>query len=273
MNYRHIYHAGNFADVFKHSILTLLLSYLVRKEKPCVFIDTHAGIGAYDLRDERARKTKEADSGIFHLIKQPSTPSALKPYLELVLPFLNATNASYPGSPEFMRAFQREGDHVILNELHPADFASLKQHVKKAQRTHLHQQDAYTLLPAILPPTPRRGLILIDPPFEKKDELQRFDTALKKALHRFATGVYMLWYPIVDIADEKQVQKLINSLELPSINAVLKIDQIYRTNRGMSGCGVLIINPPWQIQKQIDEIGQYLCRIFARNEAASYSSS
>lgn len=264
MNYRHIYHAGNFADVFKHSILTLLLEYLERKDKPCVFIDTHAGIGLYDLFDERAQKTKEAEAGILRLLKEKKPIAELSRYLDIVRSCQQDGRQHYPGSPFIMQAMQRQGDHLILNELHPEDISVLKKQFKNRDNIHIHQRDAYELLPAVLPPKPPRGLILIDPPFEKRDEFSRFKTAIIKSLKRFSTGTYVFWYPIVDKSYAKKVAEIKQAVNLEVLKAEITLDTVYRVNRGLTGCGVLIINPPWQIEQPIENITKYLSKLFSR---------
>lgn len=263
MNYRHIYHAGNFADVFKHSILTLLLEYLCRKDKPCVFIDTHAGLGLYDLLDERAQKTKEAESGILRLLQEPKPIDELSKYLDIVKSFKQDGQQLYPGSPLIMQAMQREFDHLVLNELHPEDSVTLKKQLKGGHNVHIHQRDAYELLPAILPPKPARGLILIDPPFEKRDEFSRFKTAIQKSLKRFATGTYVFWYPIVDKSYVNKIIEIKRAVNVDVLKAEITLDKVYHANQGLIGCGVLIINPPWQIEQPIENITRYLKSVFA----------
>lgn len=269
MNYQHIFHAGNFADVFKHAILTLLLERLSQKDKPCVYIDTHSGAGQYDLADARAQKTAEASLGVMELLAQAQPIPELARYLSIIKPYLDQQRPCYPGSPLIMQSFQRELDHLILNELHPDAFAKLRYVLHRSPRTHLHQRDAYEFLPAIMPPTPRRGLVLIDPPYEKKTEYSDIANAVKKSLKRFEVGVYAIWYPIVDRDDTKQIAKLVSELDRPVLGVELMLEAIFRSDRGLKGTGMLIVNPPWQIEQPIDAIAQYLCHVFARSSEAS----
>jgi 23S rRNA (adenine2030-N6)-methyltransferase len=200
MNYRHSYHAGNFADVFKHSILTLLIQKLSQKEKPFCYIDTHAGTGCYDLRSRETQKTKEYLSGIAKVITQEEYPSDLEKYFAIIKQ-LNAGTSDlhyYPGSPYFVSKLLRSQDRMILMELHKEDAQILKQNFSNNKQIIVHHYDGYLGLKAFLPPKEKRGLVLIDPPFEEKDEFTKIITGLKTALERWRNGIYAIWYPIKD---------------------------------------------------------------------------
>jgi 23S rRNA (adenine2030-N6)-methyltransferase len=200
MNYRHIYHAGNFADAFKHIILMLLTKSFLKKETPFCFLDTHAGIGHYDLMSVEAQKGKEYENGIKKIIEADDPPEAIREYIACIQNF-NAKIADnecrlYPGSPEIVKAFLRPHDRMQLCELHPEDYKTLKKYFARHKQIAVHHQDAYQSFKALLPPKEKRGLILIDPPYENTNELSHLVTMLPQALSRFETGVYALWYPI-----------------------------------------------------------------------------
>ena len=258
MNYRHIFHAGNFADTFKHSVLTLLLSYLLRKDKPCTFIDTHAGLGLYDLEDEQSKRTGEAEQGILKLLKAQSHIPELDEYLRIVKQYLNGKHSFYPGSPLFMKAFQRNKDVIILNELHKKDIEVLRENFAGSKGVHIHHRDAYEFLPAILPPVNKRGLILIDPPFEKTNELQQFQHAFEKAFLRFPTGIFMLWYPIINQKTELNISRLMRSLPQNSLRSEVIIRAVTHDSKSLNGSGLIIVNPPYKVEVPIQKIASYL---------------
>lgn len=262
MNYRHIYHAGNFADIFKHSVLTLLIDYLHQKDKPCTYIDTHAGLGLYDLRDKKANLTTESKKGILKLLNAEKHISELDHYLEIVKKYLAPEYPIYPGSPFFMKELQREQDTIILNELHNEDVEELKHNFRRSERIHIHHRNAYEFLPAMLPPTSKRGLILIDPPFEKTTELKDFQIAIEKSLKRFETGIYMLWYPIINTTTKYNISKLMRTLPQNTLQAEVIINEISEESKGLNGCGVIIINPPFKINIPIRKIANYFSVYF-----------
>lgn len=266
MNYRHIYHAGNFADIFKHSILTLLIHYLHQKEKPCTYIDTHAGLGLYDLRDKKANLTAESKKGILKLLSAEKHIPELNSYLEILKKYLLPEYPIYPGSPFIMKELQREQDTIILNELHKEDVEELKHNLRRTERIHIHHRNAYEFLPAILPPPSKRGLILIDPPYEKTTELSDFQIAIEKALKRFETGIYMLWYPIINTQKKYDISKLMRNLPQNTLQAEILINEINEESKGLNGCGVIIINPPYKINISIRKISNYLSEFFKSNK-------
>ena len=200
MNYRHAYHAGNFADIFKHAILMLLIERLRAKDKPFSVIDTHAGIGIYDLAGEAAQKTLEYQGGIMRLMEASAPSPALSRFRDLVAGIIGLEPGQeihrYPGSPRIARSLLREGDRLQLVELQPEDVETLRVGFARDRQTIVHAMDAYTALKALLPPTPRRGLVLIDPPFEKTDEFDRLVDGLHEAHPRWAPGVYAIWDPL-----------------------------------------------------------------------------
>lgn len=263
MNYRHIYHAGNFADVFKHWILTLILQHLNKKDKPYAVLDTHAGIGFYDLHSVRAEKTLEAHDGILKLLAQTDVPESFVPYLDIVKK-LNPDNvlSAYPGSPAIVQQFLREQDDFHACELHPEDFEVLKSGFYNDKRIHLHHEDAYHALSGLLPFKQKRGLILIDPPFERKDEFQALIKALQKAIHKFRQGIYAIWYPIKDYQLVEDFYRELNTLDHDELFiAELIIHDLQNTQR-LNGCGMAIINPPWQLADEVNAELPYLQNLF-----------
>ncbi|HIJ39146.1 MAG TPA: 23S rRNA (adenine(2030)-N(6))-methyltransferase RlmJ [Rhodospirillaceae bacterium] len=251
MNYRHSYHAGNFADVFKHILLTLLLGHLRKKETPFRVIDTHAGTGFYDLRAPEAEKTGEFRQGIAQFLAGDPLPSLLDDYVAV----LKAANPQwpdlryYPGSPWLSRALLRPGDRLALVELHPADAGTLKRLFSGDKIVGVHQADGFQSLKALLPPIERRGLVLIDPAYEAPDEFVKMTAALTTAIKRWPQGIYALWYPI---KDPKLVEGFLAELlnfGLPCLAAELAIapdgDHLHR-------CGMAILNPPWQLANSLD---------------------
>lgn len=273
MNYRHIFHAGNFADVFKHAIETTLLQRLAEKPNPFVYIDTHAGIGLYDLTCEQAQRSPEYQHGIAKLLSQPQTIPELEPYLTIVKHYYDDNRRHYPGSVMIASHFIRSQDKMIVNEYHPEDFQTLKHQSKKLGNIHYHHRDAYEFLPAILPPTPNRGLVLIDPPFEQEDEFKKINTMLASSIKRFNNGMYMLWYPIVIKKNINTILNLIHSLKLPILNCYLTVGELPAEKRGLVGSGVMIINPPWKIEDTLSRIGNYLLPLFQLDKHAQFHLS
>lgn len=248
MNYRHIYHAGNFADVFKHWILTLILSKLSKKTTPFCLFDTHAGLGFYDLQDVNAQKTLEFKSGVARLLDKTVAPE-FNDFIRLIIEY-NRQYSAYPGSPAIMQAFMRATDRLILSELHPADYQTLKHNFKDDRRITTLQQSGYATLKALLPPLERRGLILIDPPFEKDDEFEQIIISIKESLKRFANGIYAIWYPI---KDRKAISQFYNNLEKTSAASILVIELHANESilNQLNSCGMVVINPPWQLEETL----------------------
>jgi len=252
MNYRHAYHAGNFADVVKHALLSLVLAHLKRKETPFCVVDTHAGIGRYDLGGVEAGKTLEYQDGISRLLDGGALPELLGDYLAAV----RAVNptwpelTAYPGSPRISRHMLRPQDRLALVELHPEDAQTLKREFRHDPQVGVHQQDAYLSLKALLPPKERRGLVLIDPPFEVKDEFRRIAKGLAEALHRWPTGIYGVWYPIKEREPVERFLGEIAGLGRPCFTAELFR---YPPNdpARLNGTGMVVINPPWQLDEAL----------------------
>lgn len=269
MNYRHFFHVGSFADVFKHSLLTAVIDALCQKEKPFCYIDTHAGIGNYDLRREETQRSKEYREGIQRLLHANSTLPELNHYLEIINAYQKHGELHcYPGSPVLAQQLVRANDHLIVNEYHPADFQTLKYSLGKSPNIHCHHRDAYEFLPAILPPSPARACILIDPPYERGDEFSAIMSCLHRAVPRFDSGVYMIWYPIVSLQHRSFTRQILREKLAPTIVTEMTLTAIPAEKIGMIGCGMVILNPPWKIAKTVSAITTYLTELFKRDESA-----
>lgn len=273
MNYRHIYHAGGFADVFKHCILIQLLKKMALKDKGFCYIDSHSGIGRYDLTSPQAKKSPEYRHGIAKFLRRTDVIPLLKPYSEFISSLQSGeTIQCYPGSPMIAEHFTRLQDELILNELHPKDFEQLKNNMHGDKRIHCHARDAYEFLPAILPPKLKRACILIDPAYEKSDEFDSMLWTLEKCWQRFSHGVYMIWYPIIAqrdkiISQQQNFVKKIASLPIgPKLICEMVLGEFDEEKVGAVGCGIIIINPPWKIENDIRIIAKYLLDTFRKDQ-------
>ena len=274
MNYRHIFHAGNFADVLKHAVLARVLTHLKMKDTPFRVIDTHAGTGVYDLASVEAGKTGEWLGGIGRLNgpDAEALPAGAAEVLEPLLAVIRAMPPSaYPGSPEIARRMLRHGDALVLNELHPADHAELRERYAPYAQIKVLDLDAWTALKALLPPPEKRGLVLIDPPFEAPDEMARLARGLAEALKRFAHGTYLIWYPIKDMPP---VEAFHASLAPLGIAKSLRIEHYTRapdTPHRLNGCGLLAINPPWTLRKDMQVLLPFLANRFSNGPGSGWS--
>lgn len=275
MNYRHAYHAGNFADVVKHIVLARLIAYLQRKDKPFRVIDTHAGIGLYDLSSVEAQKTGEWRDGIGRLMRgalDGQAAALAAPYLEAV----RAVNppggpqegppgelTAYPGSPLLARHLLRRQDRLTALELHPQDAARLKELFAGDVQVRVIELDGWLALGAHLPPKERRGLVLVDPPFEAEGEFGRLAQGLKTAHRRWPGGVYALWYPIKDRAAVAAFRRGLAESGVPKL-----LDVVFETrppsgqNR-LDGCGLVVANPPFTLEGELRVLLPALHRLLA----------
>jgi 23S rRNA (adenine2030-N6)-methyltransferase len=279
MNYRHGFHAGNFADVFKHALLARALVCLMRKEAPLRFIDTHAGAGRYDLDDDAARRSPEWRDGVARLLKAkppPDIAELLAPYLAAVGPFDPDTGrpASYPGSPAIAQAMLRADDRLALSEAHPKEHERLMLALGRDRRLRISSADGYQSLNAWTPPAERRGLALIDPPYEATDEAERVVEALGKALRKWPRGVYMLWRPIKTALDDARFLNAIRGLEVAN---VLGIE--LNIGAGAPGphspaplhkTGLLFVNPPFGLAEEARILMPYLTKLLTRAGTGSF---
>lgn len=271
MNYRHEYHAGNAADVLKHVVLLLLLRRLQQKPAPLTYIETHAGRGRYELRHEAAQKTGEFLRGIARLWDRRGAaelPPALADFLAVVAS-LNPGDelAVYPGSPRLARAALRPDDRMIVCELHPAEAAALRDEFRGDPQVAVHKRDGYEALSALLPPTPRRGLVLLDPPYERPDEFAAALAGLQLGARKWPQACYALWYPIKGVASS-----LLHAATLRAgLREVLCVELRTRDDRDpavMSGSGLLLVDPPWQIDQAIRDVMPTLARLLQDDPAA-----
>jgi len=245
MNYRHGYHAGNFADVVKHVALVAILTHLKKKDAPFAVIDTHGGRGAYDLAGEQARKTGEAANGIGRLrdLSAP-LPPALAAYLAVT-----AQGAAYPGSPLIAVRLMRPRDRLVAIEKHPEEAALLCDVLAPWRRAHVEAADGYARLPKLLPPPERRGLILVDPSFEAPDEFARLAALLRTAQRRFATGIVLAWYPVKAQGD---AEAFVGEVLAGGAASALTLEIAIAAPEGRLSCsGLLVLNPPYGFEEDM----------------------
>ncbi|MDT3585555.1 23S rRNA (adenine(2030)-N(6))-methyltransferase RlmJ [Cronobacter sakazakii] len=252
LSYRHSFHAGNHADVLKHTVQSLIIESLKEKEKPFLYLDTHAGAGRYLLSGEHAERTGEYLEGIARIWQRDDLPAELAPYISAVSHFNRSGQLRYyPGSPLIARQLLRPQDSLQLTELHPSDFPLLRGEFQKDERARVERADGYQQLKSKLPAASRRGLILIDPPYEIKTDYQAVVQGISEGYKRFATGVYALWYPVVL---RNQIKRMMNDLEATGIRRILQIELAVRPDsdqRGMTASGMIVINPPWKLEQQM----------------------
>lgn len=252
LSYRHIFHAGNHADVLKHVTLVLALEHLIAKDKPVWYIDTHAGAGSYRLTDPEAVKNAEFEAGMARLLNAPGRPTELKPWLRE----LHALNGPgpvirYPGSPAWAARVLRPQDKLKLFELHPQDQKSLRQLFRGDSRVEVRAEDGFAGLKALLPPPSRRALVLIDPPYEVKTDYEQVIGVLRDSQKRFGSGVYMLWYPLLNRPEAQRMQKRLEALAAaPWLRVELAVAPAGQ-GFGMYGSGLFVLNPPWRLREQL----------------------
>ncbi len=278
MNYRHSFHAGNFADVFKHAILARLLVYLTRKEAPLRFIDTHAGAGRYDLASEAARRSPEWRDGVARLLKaRPPAPVAalLAPYLQAIGPFdADGRPASYPGSPALAQALLRPQDRIALCEAHPEERERLVAALGRDSRLSIVGTDGYVALNAYIPPKERRGVVLIDPPYEEPDESERVEAALARALAKWPRGTYALWRPIKTPLEDARFLNAIGALGAPGglrlVRDVGAVAPSAHSPSPLSRTGLLIVNPPFGLIDEARVLMPWLAQLLRRDAGGGF---
>jgi 23S rRNA (adenine2030-N6)-methyltransferase len=274
MNYRHSFHAGNFADVFKHAVLARMLAYLLKKLSPFRYIDTHAGVGVYDLRGDPACRTGEWELGIKRILDL-SFSTGLMAFLEPYLGTVQALNADgqlryYPGSPDIARQLLRGTDRMLMCELHPDDADHLRWRYAKDDRMKICAMDGWTGLNAFIPPKERRGIVLADPPFEKAGEFDRLHDALAHGARKWATGIFALWYPIKHISDANAFAR---KLETTGLKNLLRTEIYIRepvTSASLNGCGLMILNPPWLLEEELRAVLPELSTVLAQDKGAGW---
>lgn len=264
LSYRHSFHAGNYADVLKHIVQLLILEALQQKEKGFLYLDTHAGAGLYSLQSFEAEKTAEFTEGIGYLWERDDLPEIVRHYLQQVKQVNPKDKLNfYPGSPLLAANLLRPQDRAILTELHPSDYPLLRKNMQKFSNIQVKRENGFQQLKSTLPPKERRGFVLIDPPYELKEDYQLVVDAIVEGYKRFATGTYAIWYPVVL---RQQIKKMIHSFEATQIRKILQIELGIRsdsTQRGMTASGMIVINPPWKLESQMREILPYLSEVLA----------
>lgn len=266
MNYRHSYHAGNHADVFKHAIVLRMSQLMQRKEAPYCYLDSHAGTALYDLQGEASGKTGEYRDGIGRLWSRDDLPLLLAEYVAHV----SAQNQDaqlryYPGSPQLIADGLREQDRMILSELHPEDAATLRAHFASDARVAVHERDGYELAKAFLPVAEKRALWLLDPPFERPDDLERCLSAMQLAIQRMRQTVIALWYPI---KDERLLRDFYRQVAAAGLPKVLRVELSVRpadTTLGLNGSGLILVNPPWPLWEELEHALPWLSERLAQS--------
>jgi 23S rRNA (adenine2030-N6)-methyltransferase len=269
LSYRHSFHAGNFADVLKHIVLVEILEYLAGKEKAFEYIDSHAGAGLFDLTHGHAEKLEEFRGGIGRLWGRDW------PQFESYFEVIRACNPHgslnyYPGSPLIAMHFMRPQDRAWLFELHPKDYRRLEKNTQANHRIRVACQDGHQGVLALLPPASRRGLILIDPSYEIKSEYEQVSETVKKAYKKFSTGIYAIWYPVVE---REKVHELERSLVASGIRDIQRFELGLAPDsdgRGMTASGMIVINPPWKLYEKMSRVLPELAGALGVSETAFY---
>ncbi len=273
LSYRHSFHAGNHADVLKHLVLMLIIESLQQKEKGFYYLDTHAGVGRYRLFSEEAEKTAEFEQGIARLWQRDDLPEEVARYIKLIKQVNYGGKALryYAGSPLIAAKMLRPQDRALLTELHPSDYPLLRNNFKEFDNVTTKRDNGFQQLKATLPPKERRGLVLIDPPYELKEDYDLVVNAIEEGYKRFATGIYAIWYPVVL---RQQTKRILKGLEKTGIRKILQIELAVRPDsdqRGMTASGMIVINPPWTLTQQMQNILPYLTNVLVPEGTGSWT--
>ena len=271
LSYRHLFHAGNFADVLKHIILIQCLEYLRKKDKPLCIFDSHAGPGKYQLNDEFALKNREFDNGIGKLWQRQDLPECVAHYVSLVKRFNSADKLScYPGSPLLAKQLLRDKDRLCLFELHSTEIKLLTAIANKDKRITVVHSDGLSGSLKLLPPPERRGLVLIDPSYEIKTDYRQVVETLVAMHKRFATGTYALWYPVIDRARNQQLERAIVASGINNVALFeLGIDAD-NSQFGMTASGMIVVNPPWTLAAEMKLVLPWLAEVLGHNNQGFY---
>ncbi|MDR2208732.1 MAG: 23S rRNA (adenine(2030)-N(6))-methyltransferase RlmJ [Azoarcus sp.] len=273
LSYRHAFHAGNHADVIKHLVLAEVLAYYRKKDKPWTYVDTHAGAGCYVLNSGAADKPGEFVEGIGRLWARDDLPEPLAAYVEIVRQFNPGGRLLlYPGSPAVAMTFAQERDKLQLFELHPEDLRTLRQTFStEPRRVHVRGSDGLAGLDALLPPPSRRAVVLIDPSYEVKTDYSRVVTTLAKALRRFATGCFVLWYPLLARPESRRPSKQLAGLGAGSwLDVRFRVSRESREGFGMFGSGLYVINPPWVLPERLQTALPWLAGALGTDDGAGF---
>lgn len=268
LSYRHSFHAGNHADVLKHICQMLIIESLQQKEKGFYYLDTHAGTGRYRLSSEQAEKTGEFIDGIGRLWQRDDMPATVQRYVNYIKKVNSGAKQLhyYAGSCLLAAMMLRPQDRALFTELHPSDFPLLRNQFKANPQIKVKREDGFLQLKSTLPPQERRGLVLIDPPYELKQDYELVVSALQQGYKRFATGIYAIWYPVVF---RQQIKQLIKRLEHSGIRKILQIELGVKQDnaqRGMTASGMIVVNPPWQLEQQMQQILPYLSQVLSQGK-------
>lgn len=291
LSYQHIFHAGNHADLLKHSVLIQVLESLNKKEKPYTFFDTHAASGLYDLKDNRSLKTGEAEKGIVQFSDKADMPKAFAAYITFVQKYLK--DSLYPGSPEIERSFMRKQDTLILSELHPQEIENLRNYMKKGgghdigsqPDIQIHNRSGWEMLKALTPPATKRGAALIDPSYEEVSDYKIAADTICAVHKKWSNGIIMLWYPLL-AHRESEIEGMVNQItnEARAQNANIEIADLrlevfdknehkevsleeFRASEGKNpprlyGSGMLVLNAPWMLKENTLETIEYIKNAF-----------
>ena len=272
LSYRHAFHAGNHADVLKHYVFSLVLDYFNQKPKPYWVVDTHAGAGMYALGGEFAQKNAEFETGIVRLITAKNLPASLENFVKVIKIFNKNNNLEfYPGSPKIAEKNLRTDDKLRLFELHPSDCKLLIENFEgRGRQTKIEKQDGFAGIKACLPPPTKRALILIDPPYELKDDYLRVVDCIQDSLKRFATGTYMIWYPLLQRKEPAQMVEKLMRLSANWLQVEMTVQAPKNVGFGMHGSGVFIVNPPYILPKILDESMPILTQLLSLDETATF---
>ena len=272
LSYRHAFHAGNHADVLKHYVLSLVLDYFNQKNKPYWVVDTHAGAGMYALGSEFAQKNAEFENGIARLFSAKNLPASLADFVKVIKSFNENDYLNFhPGSPKIAEYFLRKDDKLRLFELHPSDYKLLIENFSgKGRQTKIEQQDGFAGIKACLPPPTKRGVVLIDPPYELKDDYQRVVDCINDSLKRFATGTYMVWYPLLQRPEPAQMIGKLMALNTDWLQVEMTIEAPSDDGFGMHGSGVFIVNPPYLLPNILEDVMPILTRLLAIDKLANF---
>ncbi|MCK5818976.1 MAG: 23S rRNA (adenine(2030)-N(6))-methyltransferase RlmJ [Psychromonas sp.] len=271
LSYRHSFHAGNFADVLKHTIMVAILNHLLKKDKPFCYFDTHSGCGAYSLHSSEALKIKEFENGIMQLWERSDLPLPIQNYVDQVVAFNGKKSLTvYPGSPSIAGQMKRQNDRMFLFELHPNEFINMRANFCDVRQTKIDNTDGLAGLIANMPPKERRGFVLIDPSYENQSDYQSVVDTIQKSIKRFATGTYALWYPVVYRRTIKNLQRNIlktgiRNIQLFELGVGADSDEV-----GMTSSGMIVINPPWTLKNEMQLALPFLSKQLGVNGKGFY---
>lgn len=276
-SYRHAFHAGNHADVLKHAILVHVLDHFNRKDAPYWVIDTHAGAGIYDLKDEWSVKKNEAAQGVARLLTAGHAPALVQRYIEAIAAF-NPQDGTryYPGSPWLALEAMRERDRLRLFELHPGEIEVLSENLARhprgrSRQVAVMQADGFEGIKALLPPPTRRGMVVIDPSYENKQDYRHALTAVQEGLKRFATGSFIVWYPLVQRRDVQTLTRALERLDTVWVHASLQVCRPAPDGLGLHGSGMFVINPPWTLHDALADALPWLVQQLGQDDRAGHT--